>query len=55
MYVASEAKECVNPTCLHRGQPYTSVEAPMVTVPECRYGLDVMAQIGWWRDREHRN
>jgi hypothetical protein len=27
----------------------------MVTVPECTYGLDVIAQIGWWRDREHLN
>jgi hypothetical protein len=27
----------------------------MVTVPECTYGLDIIAQIGWWRDREHLN
>jgi hypothetical protein len=27
----------------------------MVTVPECTYGLDVIAQIGWWRDKEHLN
>lgn len=27
----------------------------MVTVPECSYGLDVIVQVGWWRDREHLN
>ncbi len=27
----------------------------MVTVPECTYGLDVIAQIGWLRDKEHFN
>jgi hypothetical protein len=27
----------------------------MVTVPKCTYGLDVIAQIGWWRDEEHLN
>jgi len=55
VYVASEAKECVNPECDHQGQPYTSLAAQMVTVPECTYGLDIIAQIGWWRDREHLN
>lgn len=55
VYVASQARECVNPQCEHRGQAYTSAAAQMVTVPECTYGLDVIAQIGWWRDREHLN
>lgn len=55
VYVASRAWECVNPQCDHRGQAYTSAAAQMVTVPECTYGLDVIAQIGWWRDREHLN
>ncbi len=55
VYVASCAKECVNPECDHRGAPYVSAAAQMVTVPECTYGLDVIAQIGWWRDREHLN
>jgi len=55
IYVASEAKECMNPECSHQGQPYTSAAAQMVTVPECTYGLDIIAQIGWWRDREHLN
>ena len=24
-----------------------------VTVSGCTYGLDIIAQVGWWRDREH--
>ena len=54
-YVASLATVCANPQCDHQGEPYTSAAAQMVTVPECTYGLDVIAQIGWWRDREHLN
>jgi hypothetical protein len=55
VYVASRAKECVNAQCEHQGQPYTAAAAQMVTVPECTYGLDVIVQVGWWRDREHLN
>jgi len=54
-YVASQGRECVNPQCEHKGQVYTSAAAQMVTVPECTYGLDVIVQIGWWRDKEHLN
>lgn len=53
VYVANRAKECVNPECEKQGQFYSSAAAQMVTIPECTYGLDVIAQIGWWRDREH--
>lgn len=55
VYVASQARECVNAECTHQGQAHTSAAAQMVTVPECTYGLDVIAQIGWWRDQEHLN
>jgi hypothetical protein len=55
VYVASRAKECANSECEHRGQSYNSAAAQMVTIPECTYGLDIIAQIGWWRDREHLN
>jgi hypothetical protein len=55
IYVASAAKECLNPRCAYQGQAYTSLAAQTVTVPECTYGLDVIAQIGWWREREHLN
>jgi len=46
---------CVNPACAYQDEVYTAAAAQMVTVPECTYGLDVIAQIGWWRDREHLN
>lgn len=52
VHVASQARECGNPRCEHQGQPYTSAAAQMVALPECTYGLDVIVQIGWWRDRE---
>jgi hypothetical protein len=55
VYVSSQARECTNPECEQRGQVYKSAAAQMVTVPKCTYGLDVIAQIGWWRDREHLN
>jgi len=53
--VVSQARECRNPYCDHQGQVYKSAAAQMVTLPKCTYGLDVIAQIGWWRDREHLN
>ena len=55
VYVASRGRECVNPQCEYKGQVYTSAAAQMITVPECTYGLDVIVQIGWWRDKEHLN
>lgn len=55
VYVVSRAKECVNSECSHQGQAYSSAAAQMVTVPECTYGLDVITQIGRWREREHQN
>jgi hypothetical protein len=55
VWVASQARECINPECEHQGQVYTSAAAQMITVPKCTYGLDVIVQIGWWRDREHLN
>jgi hypothetical protein len=55
IYVASQARECVNPECEHEGQAYESAVAQTVTVPKCTYGLDVIVQVGWWRDKEHLN
>ncbi len=55
VYVASQATECPNPKCEHQRKGHVSAAAQMVTVPECTYGLDVIAQIGWWREREHLN
>ena len=55
VYVVSQARECINPQCEHQGQYYTSAAVQMITVPKCTYGLDVIAQVGWWRDKEHLN
>jgi len=55
IYIASQARECVNPMCEHEGQAYESAVAQTVTVPKCTYGLDVIVQVGWWRDKEHLN
>jgi hypothetical protein len=55
VYVASQGKECSNAQCLHRDQVYSAAAAQMVTVPGCTYGLDVIAQVGWWREQEHLN
>lgn len=52
VYVVSQGRECVNEGCEYQGQVYKSVAAQIVTVPKCTYGLDVIAQVGWWRDRE---
>ena len=55
IYVASQARECVNPMCEPEGQAYESAVAQTITVPKCTYGLDVIVQVGWWRDKEHLN
>jgi hypothetical protein len=52
VYVVSQGRACVNEECEYQGQVYKSAAAQMVTVPKCTYGLDVIAQVGWWRDRE---
>ena len=55
VYVASQGKVCSNAQCPHRDQVYSAAAAQMVTVPGCTYGLDVIAQVGWWREQEHLN
>ena len=52
-YVASRPKECPNQACPEVGRCYPSACAQTVALPKSTYGLDVVAQIGWWRDREH--
>ena len=53
VYVASRPKECPNSGCPQYGKRYPSVAAQGVALPHSTYGLDVVAQIGWWRDHEH--
>lgn len=53
VYVASRPKECRHAGCSLFGKRYPSAAAQRVALPHSGYGLDVVAQIGWWRDREH--
>lgn len=53
VYVASRSKECRLEGCLRFGKRYPSAGAQAEALPYSTYGLDVVAQIGWWRDREH--
>lgn len=53
VYVASQGGICSNPECRRKDEIVTANQAQRLTLPECTYGLDVIAQIGWWRDREH--
>ena len=53
VYIASQGGICTNPECNRKDEIVTSLQAQRLTLPECTYGLDVIAQIGWWRDKEH--
>jgi hypothetical protein len=53
VYIASRPKVCCHPTCVLRHKPQPSARAQGVALYYSTYGLDVVAQIGWWRDREH--
>ncbi len=53
VYVASRPKECRDPSCRLCGKRYPAAGAQGVALPHSTYGLDVVAQIGWGRDREH--
>lgn len=53
VYIAHRASECVTPECRRVGQIYPSARAQSVTLPGCTYGRDVIAQIGWWRERQY--
>ncbi len=53
VYVASRPKECRNSDCPQHGKRYPLAAAQRIALPYSTYGLDVVAQIGWWRDHEH--
>lgn len=50
--VSSRPKHCPNPSCADAGCRYLSARAQTVALPKSTYGLDVLAQIGFWRDHE---
>ena len=55
VYVASRPKVCRTAACTWIGKPQPAAAAQTVALWYSTYGLDVVAQIGWWRDREHLN
>jgi hypothetical protein len=52
-YVTNRPKRCPNPDCVAAPSTYGSAAAQAVALPFSSYGLDVIAQLGWWRDHEH--
>jgi transposase len=48
-------RRCQNPDCPHSQQPYRPEAEGRFALPHHEFGLDVIAQIGAWRYREHRS
>ena len=48
-------RRCQNPTCPHYHKPYRPEAEGRFALPQHEFGLDVIAQIGNWRYREHRS
>jgi hypothetical protein len=53
-YVISQGYRCSNPACSEAQTSYRSIEAEMLSVPECSYGIDVMVEVGYQRFWQHR-
>lgn len=52
VYVTNRPKRCPNSACAAAPTTYGSAAAQAVALPNSSYGLDVIAQLGWWRDHE---
>lgn len=55
VHVSSRGGVCVNASCPQASEVVTSMVGQSQSLPGCTYGLDVIAQIGWWRDQEHQD
>lgn len=53
--VSSWPKECSNPACADAVRRYPSAAVQTVALPKGAYGVDVLAQLGYWRDRHRVN
>jgi hypothetical protein len=53
VYVTNRPKRCPNSACVAAALTYGAAAAQTVALPNSSYGLDVIAQLGWWRDHEH--
>ena len=49
--VASRPGHCVNPTCPGHGMRLLSAEGQQIALPGSTYGYDVLARIGWLRQK----
>jgi len=52
LYLAHQAKQCQSPTCPGAGVVWPSSRWQQIAPHGISYGYDVVAQIGWWRQRE---
>jgi len=52
VYVTNRPKRCPNPACAAASTTYGSAAAQAIALPNSSYGLDVIAQLGFWRDHE---
>ncbi len=55
IHVASRGGICVNVDCSQVNEVVRSSAAESVSLLGCTYRLDVIAQIGWWRDKDHQD
>jgi hypothetical protein len=53
VYVTNRPKRCPNPACSAAPSTYGSAAAQAIALPNSSFGLDVIAQLGFWRDHEH--
>ena len=52
VYITNRPKRCPNPACSAASSTFGSAAAQTIALPNSSYGLDVIAQIGFWRDHE---
>ena len=54
VFVAGKSKQCGTADCAYQGHHYHASGVLRISLPQSTYGLDVMAQIGWQHEREHK-
>ena len=54
IHVFSQGYRCSNPDCSEPQINYRSIEAEMLSVPGCSYGIDVIVEVGYQRFWQHR-
>jgi hypothetical protein len=54
LFVAGKSKQCNSPDCRHNGHHYHANKVLQISLPQCTYGLDVLAFIGWQHEHENK-